>query len=334
LISLKNHRVLISLRKDRAVLLVCTGIALLFWFFVKLSKPYVANWDFKLDINAPEGEAFLSLPPDKVNARVQGRGWDLMYFSLFKARQPLKFELDTGPAITINGRMLRERLSLQMVNRNIEVLDVNYDYISLTCEPEVSQTLPLNLAYEIAFLPGYSQNGTPTLKPDSVILTGPESLVQEVSYWDTDSLKIEGLREDYTGKLTILQPIDPVMKVKPVETEVFIPVEPIVEQSFFAKVVIKNAPDSLIIFPPAVKLTYIAGMSKLYLINPGSFQVFADLQGLDLKSQNNTVPLTVNYENPAIQHVQIDPQSVEFFFELSDSTLFNKAVTTLDSLSQ
>ena len=325
---------MISLRKDRAVLLVCTGIALLFWFFVKLSKPYVTSWDFKLAIHAPQGEAFLSLPPEKLTARVQGRGWDLMYFSIFKARQPLRFDLDAGPSITINGRMLRERLSLQMVNRNIDVLDVNYDYISLTCEPEISQTLPLRLAYEIGFLPGYSQNGLPTLTPDSVILTGPESLVQEISYWDTDSLRLEDLREDYTGKLTISQPLDPVLHVRPVEAEIFIPVEPIVEQSFFAKVVIKNAPDSLIVFPPSVKLTYIAGMSKLYLINPESFQVFADLQGFDLKSQNNTVPLIVSYENPAIQNVQIDPPSVEFFFELLDSTLFNKTVSFVDSLSQ
>ncbi|MCB0640291.1 MAG: hypothetical protein KDC44_01565 [Phaeodactylibacter sp.] len=331
MIPIKNHKLLISLRKDRAVLLACMFIALVFWFFVKLSKPYATTWDFALTINAPKGQAFLSLPPDEVVARVQGRGWDLLNYSLFRVPIALRFDLTDGASLNINGRMLRERLSQQLANRHIEVLDVNYDIISLTAEMEVTRRLRLQPALQLNFLAGYNQNGPYTVQPDSISITGPESLVAELHVWKTDTLILEDIRSDYTGKVKVATPMDPVLRVKPQEAELFIPVEPFVEQSFFAKVQVHHAPDSLIIFPPSVKLTYVAGVSKLHQINAESFQVFVDLEGFDLKSTNNTVPLIVSYSNPAIQSVQIDPPSIEFFFEMSDSSMLTRTVVGVDS---
>lgn len=314
------------MRRDRAVLVMCTCIALVFWFFVKLSKTYTTTWDFPLRIEAPAERSFLSLPPTTLRSRVEGRGWDLMYYGLFKVKDPVRFQLNNQATLNINGRMLRDRLTEQLASRNIDVLDVNYDYISLSSEPKVERRIPLRAELNLRLLPGYHLLELPHLQPDSVTLSGPESLVQETEYWTTDSLDLQGLKEDYQGLLPVATPQNPVLQITPMMVELRILVEPIVEQSFFAPVEIRNAPDSLVVFPPSVKLTYSAGSSKINLIEPDSFVVFADLDGFERNTQSNTVPLSVENRNQPVQSLRMIPTSVEFFFELSDTSVLNRIV--------
>jgi len=97
-------------------------------------------------------------------------------------------------------------------------------------------------------------------------------------------------------------------------------VEQFTERSLFVPITIKNAPDSLKTFPERAKLSCVVGLSKYNDIDKNSFQLVADLKGIPLNTEKNTIPVLVTKQPDFVRAVNFQPRSVEFFFvETQDS---------------
>jgi hypothetical protein len=319
---LSNKRLRVTLREDRAVFLVCTAIAFLFWFFVKLSQDYESEWTFDMTYLLPPEKAFLEAPPDKVTANVEGRGWDLMYLYFFRRHDTVQVQVDGGLVPSLNERSLIARLSPFVTSSNLDITGVKEEYIDLSYELRDSKKVPVRLAKELLFMPEHYQTQPATLSPDSITISGPESLIRSLQEWPTDSGQIKGLRSDFRKRIPLQQPARKVLDIQPQEVELFVAVEPFVEKTFlFVPVQVKNAPDSLKIFPSSVKIACVIGMSQFGSIEADDFSVVADLENFELNSENNTVPFFLADKPEAAKSVRISPPSGEFFFQVTPDSL-------------
>jgi hypothetical protein len=320
---LNNKRLRVTLREDRAVFLICTAIAFLFWFFVKLSQDYESEWTFDMTYLLPAEKAFLEAPPEKVTADVEGRGWDLMYLYFFRRHDTVRIQVEGGLVPSLNERSLIARLSPFVTSSNLDVVGVKEEYIDLSYELRASKKVPVRLAKELMFMPEHYQTRPIALNPDSVTLSGPESLIRSIQEWPTDSGQIKGLRADFQDQIPLQQPARKVLDVEPKEVELSVKVEPFVEKTFlFVPVQVKNAPDSLKIFPSSVKIACVIGMSQFSSIEASDFTVVADLENFELNSENNTVPFHLSEMPEAARSVRISPPSGEFFFQVTPDSLF------------
>ena len=68
LIKWRDKSLKISLRKDRAIFLICTVFALIFWFFVKLSKDYKSTYELDVHFILPADQALVEKPPEHITA--------------------------------------------------------------------------------------------------------------------------------------------------------------------------------------------------------------------------------------------------------------------------
>ena len=317
--SFFNNRLKISLRQERAVLLVCTLIALLFWFFVKLSKSYRSEYVFDVIYLLPDEEAFLDNPPAQLNATVEGEGWDLLHFSLFNPRSPLIFDLRDFDLPSLDRRYLIDRLQRKVVASNVRIADLREDLINLSYEKKVSKKVPVRASLDLQFAPEHHLRGAVGIEPDSVELTGPVSLIDPIEQWRTDSTQLEALQKDVQVELPLARPQQEVIQIEPALVTVTVPVETFVEKTFlFVPVLIKNAPDSISIFPSTVKIVCVVGMSHYNEVSATDFTVEADLQGISPRTENNTVPLQLTRQPAAARSVRFVPASVEFFFQLPE----------------
>jgi hypothetical protein len=82
-IKIRNKKFQLKIREDRAILLICIGIALVFWLLVKLSQTYSTVRPVKFEFQIPENETLSNAPPEDMTVEIEGTGWDLMfdYFS-------------------------------------------------------------------------------------------------------------------------------------------------------------------------------------------------------------------------------------------------------------
>ncbi|MBK7410763.1 MAG: hypothetical protein IPJ40_23545 [Saprospirales bacterium] len=153
-----------------------------------------------------------------------------------------------------------------------------------------------------------------TLTPDSVLVTGPVSLLDKLDYWPTDTGRIGPLKTNYTQVIPLARNPERVLKLGVASTTLNLEVEPVVEKTiYYVPVMVSNAPDSIRIFPASVTIYCVVGMNRYSTLGAVDFTVEADLGGIAPNSQQNTVPLNLTCAPDFVKNVRFSPQSVEFF---------------------
>jgi len=300
--------------EDRAVLAVCIGIALVFWFLVKMSKTYVTEKPVTLSVGVPEHLALVRLPPQNIKAELQSTGWNLMADFFLQQELVVEVELDDRRRFVLDRAQLRDIIQKELYSRDISIAELNYDRIELQTELRKDTLLPIQLREQLRFSPQYHLSGPLKTEPDSVRLSGPASQVQSYSIWPTDSLVLDALESSMTVRLPLEEP-PPTIQLNPPAVRVTIPVEEFTEKSFFVPLTVANSPteDSLRIFPQRVWVTSVVGLSQYESLGPEDFEVTADLKNAPFTENKRTVPIQVTRQPAFVATVQISPKSAEFF---------------------
>ena len=311
--KLRERSIKFNVPEDRALLIICIGIALIFWLLVKLSEEYFSEKAVVFSFDLPEDRVFTTYPPTNMTAEIEGTGWDLM-FSYFSSRKiELHYDLTEEDGLRLNRGRLRGDLLKNLGVNGIRISEVNYENLDLPLEEKLTIRVPVKLASRISFSPNYDLQGAVLLKPDSVSISGPISKLDGIQYWETDSLVLEKLKAN-TLKLINLKkpPLEFQLSHTTIETEVL--VEQITEKSIFVPLTVNNAPDSLQIFPQTIKLTFQLGLSRFNEVSSEDFQVVVDLKGFEISEDKNTAPIALTAFPADVRNVQFSPKSAEFFF--------------------
>jgi hypothetical protein len=318
-IAFFNREIRITLREDRAEMLICFAIAAVFWFLVKLSQQYETDWAFQCRYVLPEQEAFTQRPPELVTAQVSGTGWNLLYHSIFRKKEVLVFDLNQLPASLLDRRLIIDRLQGLLSQDDLVVKNISLDFISLKYEPRATRRVPLSLAYQIRLQPQHDFQSPYSLTPDSVTITGPASLVTELKSWPTEPGQTPLLKSAYTATVALAKDKNGVLELDVAETTLDIHIEPVVEKTvFYVPVTVNHAPESIRIFPGSVTVYCVVGMSAYNLVDASDFTIEADLSGIEQRSSQNTVPLNLTCSPDYVKNIRFSPQSVVFFFQVGN----------------
>lgn len=299
------------LKSDRAILLMCMLVALLFWLVVKLSQDFRTSQDMQISYQVPESLTFTNPPPRSLRLLIEGSGWNLLATAFARDLQ-LDFQVQTEEEFTVGTSLLRTRAQAQLPE-NVSVLETRPDYIRLPLEARVEKMVPLRLQKQITFGGQHKLRDSIRLQPDSVRIMGPRSVVDTLQEWSTQLLKLNGLQESIEMALFLTDPENQQLVLEPRQVRVIIPAEPFTEKIIFLPIQGLNAPDSLRIFPRQVKVSFNVGLSRYDSISRDSFSATVDLQQVDLGAGANTVPIQVRSREPEVQAFHYSPKSVEFF---------------------
>lgn len=300
--------------EDRRLLGICMGIALFFWLLVKLSQTYRTEKTVELYFSLPEGKAFSEMPPQDIVATLQGTGWELLYEFLRRSQIGLSYDLrNVQDRFVLSRGQLRSDLLNRLSSGNMSIMELNYDDIVLLLEPKETRRVPVRLLQRFSFEQGYQMLGKPAIAPDSVTLTGPESVLSGFDQWETDSIVLTDLRATVSKSVALRNPPAGV-HVTADKVEVKVQVEQFSEQSFWVPVRVRSTADSVRVFPQTIQLTCVVGLSHYDQIDAGDFEIIADLEGLRLqKEQRNTVLLQLTKYPEHVKNIRFSPKSVEFF---------------------
>lgn len=318
-ITFFNREIHVTVREDRAELLICFAIAAVFWFLVKLSQQYETDWAFQCRYVLPDQEAFTQRPPELVTAQIGGTGWNLLYHSIFRKKETLVFDLNQLPASLLDRRLIIDRLQGLLSQDNLVVKNINLDFISLEYEPSATRRVPVSLSYQIRLQPQHDFQSPYRLSPDSVTVTGPASLVGELNSWPTEPGQTPVLKSDYTEVIPLEKDKNGVLELDAEDTRLDIDIEPVVEKTvFYVPVSVNRAPESVRIFPGSVTVYCVVGMSAYGLVDASDFTIEADLSGIEKRSEQNIVPLNLTCSPDYVKNVRFSPQSAEFFFQVGN----------------
>ncbi|WP_350178633.1 CdaR family protein [Phaeodactylibacter sp.] len=293
--------------------MACIGIAFVFWLLIKLSQTYRAQKEVYFEIQLPQGASLSALPPDNLVVDLEGTGWDLLFDHFYSRKLGLEYNMEGLSRLNLSRGQLRSDIQAKLHSDDINVLEINYDELNLVAEEQAQRRVPINPVTVLSFAPAHQLKKPVELLPDSVTLTGPESIVSQYDAWSTDSLVYKNLKQSLLTQVRLQKP-PPEVTLSPQTTEANIEVEPFTEKSVYVPLVVKNAPDSLRIFPEKVTVTSKLGLSQYDRMTYEDFTAEVDLKGMVPNSSGTTAPIIITKQPSYIQSLFFTPKSARFFF--------------------
>jgi len=300
--------------EDRAILFICMGIALLFWIFIKLSKEYSARKRITFQVEIPTGRTITEELPKDIYVELDGSGWDLLYEFFNASSIVIPYQVSNSDNTFSRSRtQLRNDIQNQLKNRSLGIQSFNLDVLEIGLADLVQKRIPVRPKVQLRFAPGFQLTSPITLSPDSVILTGPAPILAPLTDWPTDSLVEEDLQNSFVTALS-LEKAPAVVQIEPSSVEIQANVEQFTETSVFVPIQIQNLPDSnLRVFPNNLSVSCIVGLSRYNEINSNSFKFIVDFAGIDISTENNTVPIRLDSFPNYVRNINFSPQVATYF---------------------
>lgn len=168
--------------------LLAFGLAILLGFFlwvlVNMSRTYTMVVPVLLKPGeVPEGMTLSEPLPAQAFVSVEGEGWQLI---------PLRTKPQTVVVDVTSERVeLLEpvRQALGGIS-NVSISGVQPQSATVSFEQLISKRVPVRLDAQVDYAPMFGPTGGWLLRPDSVTLRGPQSKVEPVEEWWTDSLRV------------------------------------------------------------------------------------------------------------------------------------------------
>jgi hypothetical protein len=158
------------------------------------------------------------------------------------------------------------------------------------------------------------QVGKLKITPDSVIVSGPKSIIDTLTSIKTIPEKLTGLRKSITLELD-LESIDK-LAYSLKEVVINIPVEKFTEESIEIPIEVINMPDSLFLrtFPANIEITYRVGLSDYKKVNEHMFVAVLDYSAKE-SSIGNKLAIELVKVPEYVQVTNFSPKSVEYIIE-------------------
>ncbi len=186
-------------REKVTVFIIALVIALIMWTVVNMGRELNANITFRLAVGELSGNrALRSDLPETVTATVSGEGWRLL--SLMTNAQTITIDINESTISLVD--VIREK----MAGSGVTILTVQPSNITVDLETSIQKKVPIVLNKEFTFRGQHEIVGTEVLEPDSVILYGARSILTDIEYWPTKTIRLENLTSDISIPVELEKP--------------------------------------------------------------------------------------------------------------------------------
>ncbi len=175
-------------------------LALGLWLMVNLSRDYTLNVNMPVSVgNIPSDRALAEDLPDFVTVSVSGEGWQLI--TVYNNPPPIFVD------VTRNEINLYDQVQQQMnATPELTVQKVQPLYLNINLEKNATKKIPVVSNVSVMFNEQYDFLNDPYLEPDSVVITGALSLLENINRWETKPVTLNGVKEDVETAVELKEP--------------------------------------------------------------------------------------------------------------------------------
>lgn len=188
-------------RRERIVVFLSAYIlALALWFAVNVNRDYSMSINMPIEVDElPDGMSLREELPLAVAVSLNGDWWQLA--SVYST--PPTVALD----ITENGEvnLFNEVRNQMNATPNIRIERVQPSIVSVNLEEKSEKRIPVRLRTEISYQEQFGMVGRPSISPDSITITGANSVIDDLDEWFIDEvLIIDSAKEDINVSIPLI----------------------------------------------------------------------------------------------------------------------------------
>lgn len=305
------------------VFVVCLALSSFLWLLNSLEKRYTSRISVPVEyVEIPRDKELSGALPQNFDLMVDAYGYTLLSYKLRLAFSPILLNVGemidngfTSPYRTryiISTGLHREEIAKQ-ISSEIKILSIKPDSLVFNFSKIVSRKVKVKPQLKLSFENQYFLEEEPSTLPDSLVIRGPQNVVDTIKFIPTEFREFDKLNHTLEKMVTI-QPLKGIT-TEVSEVKLLIPVEQNTEVSFDIPIQVVNTPPEIVLkaFPGKVKVTCRIGLSKYKKLDYNTFKAFVDYNRISGKDSR----LAVNFENHSkvVMSVGYAPREVEYILE-------------------
>ena len=310
-----NNSLIPDARKQKAkVFIIFILISFLFWGITKFSKKYTALVYFDINyINTPD---LVVIEPDykTIKGYVNSSGFQLLIYRLIP--KTLKVDVSLADYNRSGGiidlisqrRFLEDQISGSFLSFENDKLFFNYSDL-------ITKKLKVNVNTDINYALGYYNMNNSIIEPDSVEISGPESIINNLVNINTELISMNNVSDDIKMSLNI-EPIDSLIKIKPSKVFFHESVKRFTEQDFELYITVINVPDSVDIklFPEKVQITASFPIDLISKVDDKGFELTFDYL-LTENGKFESIPINLTKKPKSYRNLRWDPKTISYLIK-------------------
>lgn len=312
-----------NLRIDRNIItyLICVVIATILWFLNALNKDYSAVISYPVKyVNLPQGKHLISDLPSTLSLEVRAKGFALLGHRISTSFLPITFNVNTYSnhllekdevfEYNLNTNEIKDKIGNQL-NTEIKLLDITPATIEFKFAQSVEKKVAVRPVVNYTLKRQYILNQI-TATPDSVLVSGPATIIDTLRYISTKSLRLKDLGKSVTKEVE-LTPLRG-CTVDDATVKLDLQVEQFTETKKTIRLQARHVPGSfyLRLFPDNVNITYDVGLSNYEKITNQDFEFYVDY---DQTQSSSYLDVKVGKTPAFIKNLVFSPQKVEYIIE-------------------
>jgi YbbR domain-containing protein len=312
-----------KLNQKIATFLFFLALASIFWLLNALDRSYSTNIKFPLKyIYHKADKEFVGNIPSEISLNISGHGYALLRNMFTSAQHPVVLKVISMPFVGVNNdttkfyvlsKNLKESIQQQLGSE----LTLNYlapDTLYYSFSPVVRKKVPVSVNIQIEFEKQFMQSGSALVQPDSIIISGPQAMVDTITIVNTQFKSFSKVNKTFITEMKLV-PFEKVYLVRN-DVNVTIPVEKYTESFIDVPIKAINIPDSFTIktFPSTVRVNFDVSLRNYKRVSYRLFRVVVDYKTVNADI-NNKLKVKLERQPLYIRNVTFRPKSVDYIIE-------------------
>ena len=288
------------------------------WFLNALSENYTSVLEYPLVYtDFPEDKVFVGELPGHLDLQINAHGYALIRYRMFRKPVPISFDVSDynlnrgqdGSSAYILTRYLKDHISRQLPTE-LQLLEIKPDTLYFQFADKVTRMLKIRADFNYTIVNQFTIKDGIMLTPDSVEVTGPDLILDTLTFISTESQELGELTKNYEDKVRLSQKPD--LTYNFTRVECFIELERFTELQVAVPIEVLNLPDSILLqtFPSSININCKIGLSKYDRIENYPFRAVVDYEMIEDRVQI----LNVSIQNlpEYLLGYEYYPKTVEF----------------------
>ena len=306
------------------IFILCVFISTLFWLFNKLSQETSATLSTPIVfVSFPDGLVAASQSDSIIHYRLKSTGIRIIRAFWLLPSDTLFIQSDALPVTRRDGKNLyfidENRLNAMLANRftqwsNVE--NVHPDTVFVELVAVISKRLPVKLDADITFEQRFRPYGDITIEPDSILVTGPETILDTLRFVATEHWSSGRLRQNTQQMLRLKKPLP--LKSLHLETEkiqLTIPVAEFTESSIELPLQVispeGSSPANVRLFPNKVTVNYLVALNDYASVNEQMFRASVPCP-VSIDSDDGRLTVELDSYPSFVDVLSISPPIIEY----------------------
>jgi len=280
----------------------------------KLTSNYTKTIVFVVKpVDVPSDQVVLDQSIDSIGLELEAYGYNLAKYYI---DQPIiEISLNDLNKVKSKYQWTKQRnfSDLQSkFNKSIRLVSSSVDQIDFIIEQYESKKVPVELKLELDYKSGFDSFNEYKLSKDSIMITGPNSLIDTINMIQTHKLVLNQIDSEIDAKIRIKPPENSNITHSDTELDFQLKVEKFTEESIKVPITIVNIDDNMKInyYPKVVSVLYRVSIREYKSVNPMDFRVECDLNTIN---RDNSVLISSITKKPSnVRKCRIENNQIQY----------------------